>query len=60
MNQDSLVGIVTRLWAGQSRNRYSICSRERDFFFHHNVQTCSGSHAAAYTMGAGSGFPAVS
>jgi hypothetical protein len=56
MSQDSSVGIVTRLWAGQSRSRCSIYGRERDFSLLHDVQTGCGFRAASYTLSTGGCF----
>ena len=44
-------GVVTRLWAAQSR--VPIFTRAPDLSLLQNVQTGSGAHSASYSMGNG-------
>jgi hypothetical protein len=57
MWQDSSVGIVTRPWAGRSRNRGSIPGKDKRFSLLYIVHTNSGAHLASYTVGTGCCFP---
>jgi hypothetical protein len=50
---DSPVGIATRLWVGQPRNRGSIPNRGK----RSNVQTSYGAHPVSYPMGTGGCVP---
>ena len=46
---NSVVGIATRYWAGQSENRFPVGTR-----FSSTAQTDSGNHAISFTMDTGS------
>jgi len=46
-----MVGVVTRLWAAQSR--VPIFTRALDLSLNQNVLTGSGAHSASYSMGTG-------
>ena len=46
-----MVGVVTRLWAAQSR--VSIFTRAPDLSLNQNVLTGSGAHSASYLVDTG-------
>lgn len=48
-NQDSVIEIATRLWAGQSSIR--IPEWARDFFLLQNIQTSSKTNSGSYLRG---------
>jgi hypothetical protein len=47
-SEESIVGIVTRLWAG--RSRVKIMAGGRDFLFFQKVHTSPGAYPASYSM----------
>jgi len=56
-SQDSVIRIVTRLWAGQPRNHSSISCSDKDFPLLQSIQTGSRNQPVSYAMDTGGSFP---
>jgi len=58
-SQDSVISIVTRLWAEEPRNHCSISCSVRAFPLLQGIQTDSGTQPVSSAMGTGGSFPNI-
>ena len=54
-----MVGVITRLQAGQGRNCGLICARVTDFPVLQTIKICSVVHPVPFSLGTGNSFLGV-